>query len=280
MAENPYAPKGRVDDAADAIAGEGLLADARTVRAGNGWQWITDAWLFTGPQRWTFLGVFVLYIVITIAFGLVPLIGFIVSALLTPVVTAGFWVGCDAVRRGGTLEVECLFAGFRRQTGRLIALGAISFGVGIAITVVVVGVFIAVFGFDLFAAGEPSIEDLRALALPVALMVLIVIALCLPIYMALWFAGPLIILGGVDVGRALGMSFAGCLRNMLPFLVWSVIVLVGALIGMVPLAIGWLLLGYAGVALAVVPTLLLWLFFSPTLMVSVYVGYRDIFFDA
>ena len=55
-------------------------------------------------------------------------------------------------------------------------------------------------------------------------------------------------------------SFIGCLKNVLPFLLYSVIALVASAIASVPFLLGWLVL-------------------APVLFASVYTGYRDIYFQ-
>jgi hypothetical protein len=282
MPENPYAaPKSHVEDPRPALADGDFLPEGRSVAAGNGWQWIVDAWAFTGQQRWTFIGVFILYLLVLMAFGLVPFVGAIASALLTPVVNGGLQLGFDAVRRGGPLEVGLLFAGFKRNTGRLIAIGAISFGIWVLVVLILLAVLLVTFGPVLFGGGEPSIEDLRALILPALLAVLIAIAVSLPLYMALWFTVPLIVLGDLEVGAAIKASFFACLKNLLPFLVWSVMVLLLAIAVFIPPALLWQPLGPA---VAITMGVLLWvgwiLLAGPVLTVSIYLGYRDIFYES
>ena len=53
-------------------------------------------------------------------------------------------------------------------------------------------------------------------------------------------------------------SFSGCLKNILPFLVYSVVMFVLAVFATIPLALGWLALG-------------------PVFAASVYTSYRDIY---
>jgi uncharacterized membrane protein len=89
---------------------------------------------------------------------------------------------------------------------------------------------------------------------------LVALAITLPFYMLLWFAPPLIVLGDLDVGTALKRSFMGCLKNILPFLVWSVVMLLFIIVATIPVFLGWLLLG-------------------PVILVSVYTGYRDIYHE-
>jgi len=55
------------------------------------------------------------------------------------------------------------------------------------------------------------------------------------------------------------MSFAGCLRNILPFLVYGLVGFGLAIAATIPLFLGWLVLG-------------------PVVSASLYTSYRDIYF--
>jgi uncharacterized membrane protein len=87
---------------------------------------------------------------------------------------------------------------------------------------------------------------------------LVALALSIPIYMALWFAPALVVLREMPPLEAIKASFLGCLKNILPFLVYSIVVMVLGIVAAIPLGLGWLVLG-------------------PTLIASVYVSYRDIY---
>ena len=92
------------------------------------------------------------------------------------------------------------------------------------------------------------------------ILILIGLALFIPLVMALYFAPALIVhhdLGAVD---AMKLSFKGCLRNILPFLVYGVIAMILGFLASIPLMLGWLVLG-------------------PILAIAVYVAYRQIFLD-
>lgn len=261
MADNPYAPpKSHVADTATTLPEGDFIEAGRSVAAGNGWRWITEAWNFMGEQRWTFIGVCVLYWILMIAVQLVPILGPIAATLLGPVISGGFMLGCEAVRRGERLEVGHLFAAFQKHTGKLVAVGAIAFGLGILIAIVVIAI-VGVSIFSLLGAGaEPTPEQIMGMGMTILLAVLVALAISIPVYMFLWFAAPLIVLADMEVGQALKTSFSACLKNILPFLVWSVMVLVLAIPATLLLGLGWFLLG-------------------PLLMVSIYTGYRDIFHE-
>jgi uncharacterized membrane protein len=259
MTENPYAaPRTHVEDARTSLPDGEFIPEGRGVPSGNGWRWIADAWAFTSDQRGTFIGVFILYVLLIIGMNLIPWIGAYASALLMPVFGGGFILGCDAVRRGQPLEVGHLFAGFP-HAAKLIGTGAIS----LAFLLLMVLLVSALFGSEvglIFLGVQPAPEQMAEQLLVFMLAALIVLALSLPLYMALWFAGPLIVLGGSDVGGALKTSFGACLKNVVPFLIWSIAILVLAIPASIPILLGWLLLG-------------------PVLMASIYLGYRDIFHE-
>ena len=261
MADNPYAaPRTRVDDVQASLAEGDFIAEGRGVPAGHGWRWIADAWTFMGDQRWTFIGVILLYWLLVIAVSFVPGLGGLAVALFSPVISGGIMLGCEAVRRGERLEVGHLFAGFQRHFGKLVAIGAISLGLGVLVAIVMVAIVGVSFAGVFLGGAEPSPEQFAGMGMTILLAVLIAMAISIPVYMLLWFAAPLIVLGELDVGTALKSSFAACLKNIVPFLVWGVMALLLGILAMIPIMLGWLLLG-------------------PVLMVSAYTGYRDIFYE-
>lgn len=237
-----------------------FIAAGRAVAAGNGWRWITDAWSFMAPQRWTFIGVSLLFVVLLLVVQLVPLLGPIASTVLWPIVLGGFLLGCDVVRRGGRLEVEHLFFGLRRSARKLAAIGAVSLGCFALIAISMVAILGVHLAAMLLGFVQPNLAELSGMGIFILLAVAIGLAVTLPIYMAVWFAVPLVVLADFDVSAALKTSFAACLKNVVPFLVWSVIVLLLSLPATIALLIGWV-----------------WLI--PAILVSVYTGYRDIFHE-
>ncbi|HSC15281.1 MAG TPA: BPSS1780 family membrane protein [Gammaproteobacteria bacterium] len=260
MAENPYAaPRTHVEDVPAALPDGDFIPEGRGVPAGRGWGWIADAWGFMGGQRWTFVGVFLLMMILYIGANFLPILGPLAVSLFSPVLLGGFVLGCDALRRGQRFEVGHLFAGFQRHAGKLVALGAISLAFAIvsaAIMILIVGTSV----LPMFTGGEPNPEEIASMLLPMLLALLVIMAASLPLSMAFLFAMPLIVLRDSDVGPALKTSFFACLKNILPFLVWSL-----AMFGLYLLSAFTLFLA------------LLLLF--PVAMVSLYLAYREVFHD-
>jgi uncharacterized membrane protein len=99
----------------------------------------------------------------------------------------------------------------------------------------------------------------EALAGPTFLLPILVAALLmLPVAMAYWFAPALIAIDGLGAWSAMKLSFRGCLKNILPLLVYGVLGLILVTLGSLPLLLGLLVV-------------------MPTLVASMYVSYRNIF---
>ena len=239
-------------------AADDFIEGGQSVGAERGWAWIAGGWKFALPHLGIFVVIVLVYLVLSIVVGLVPLIGSLAIALVTPVFNGGIMLGCEAMRRGEPLTVGHLFAGFSRHTGPLVALGAIKLVVGLLILVIgIVAAGGALLPFFM-SGGEADPEQLAALLTSILLFVLIILALSVPLYMALWFAPALIVLEGLEVMPALKASFNACLKNIVPFLIYGLVLFVLAIVASIPILLGWLLL-------------------APVVFASIYVGYRDVF---
>jgi hypothetical protein len=234
------------------------MMGGRTVGAGQGWTWIADGFgLFKkAPGMWIALIIVLFVILIVLAF--IPLLGAVATFLLMPLFLAGLMLGCRALQGGGGLEVGHLFAGFKEQTANLIVLGALSIG-GMFIVILPVIAIVGIGAF--FGAMRGDAAGMVAMGGSFVLAWLIAMALSIPIYMALWFAPALVVLRGLAPVAALKESFLGCLKNVVPFLVYGIVLLVLGIVAAIPLGLGWLVLG-------------------PVVIASIYVSYRDIYGDA
>jgi len=227
----------------------------RAVGAGQGWTWIAEGFgLFKrAPGIWIALVVILFVILVVLAF--IPLLGAVATFLVVPVFVGGLLLGCQTLQGGGELEIAHLFAGFKAHTGNLIVLGALAIAGWIVVMLPVVvivgaGAFLAAIRGD--AAGVAALGGSFMLAWLVAL------ALSVPIYMALWFAPALVVLRKMAPIEAIKESFLGCLKNILPFLVYSIVLTVLGIVASIPLGLS------VHVRVA-------------TLIASVYVSYRDIY---
>jgi len=257
MTENPYAaPRTHVEDQLSAVAGT-FLRTARVVPASRGWGWISDGFSLFRRQPLTWILVTVVLIALMMVTGLVPFLGGLMAQLLAPVFTAGLMLGCRQLEQGDELSVGALFAGFSSRPARLIGLGAL----GLAATALIYVAVAVIFGLGpgvLLGAQPQTIGETEALTL--ILGTLVAVAAALPVYMAMWFAPALIVLNDLSVGEAIRSSFLACARNILPFLVYGIALLVLMIAAVIPLLLGLLVL-------------------VPVLFASVYTSYREIFYD-
>jgi uncharacterized membrane protein len=260
MSSNPYAaPKAAVADAATATQGN-FVPGGRGVGSGHGWDWIVSGWELFKKQPGMWIGIVVVAMILFFVMAFIPLVGSLASMVLGPVFAGGVMLGCKALDEGGSLEFGHLFAGFRDKLGALAAVGAI-YLVAVIVIALVVGLVTGAGIFALMSGGDPGAGATAGAVMGLLLAVLLMLALLVPVFMAMWFAPALVVLqerGAVD---AMKESFAGCLKNIVPFLIYGVVLFVASIIAAIPLGLGYLVL-------------------LPVAAGSVYTAYRDIYFTS
>ena len=235
--------------------------EARQVPVRNGGLWIVQGFRLFRKAPAVWLALIFIYLLIGMALSLFKLIGPIVLNLLAPVFVAGFMLGCRALDQDEELEINHLFAGFRLQAAPLVTVG----GLYLAGIIVVVGI--------MFAGGDSSVlqalfsgetlDEERAtevLGQGTALGPLLGMALLIPLIMAYWFAPVLVAFHGLSAIEAMKQSFSACLRNVLPFFVYSLISMGLLLLAAIPFGLGLLIM-------------------IPTMTASLYASYKDIFLN-
>jgi uncharacterized membrane protein len=265
---NPYqAVSSSPQPGVDLAPNDGYIRGGQTVSAGSGAEWVATAWqLFVKePVMWILM--VVLYAIFYLALAFVPFVGSIAGYLLHGIIGAGWLASANAVAKGEKLEVDYLFSGFKSQTSPLFTLGALYTGGSIAILIlmVLIAIFIALAMGASGAIGALMSKDWSdlapyATALFAAFMfvVLIGLSLLLPLVMALWFAPALVYFHDEPPVAALKISFFACLKNWLPFTVYSIVMLMLMVVAALPLMLGFLVVG-------------------PIALISVYASYRSVF---
>jgi uncharacterized membrane protein len=254
---NPYKPPVAIEDAAAAPASDFQPA-ARAVDAGRAWEWLVSGFGLFKKQPGMWIVLLIVYLVVSILIALVPVLGSLANLVLYPVFSAGLMLGCRALDRGEELQIGHLFAGFKQNTSDLLMVGLIALAGWI---VILIPMFLIVGGGAFFAALRGDASAIAAFGLTFALAFLIVLALSIPLYMALWFAPALVAFHQLKPMEALKASFYACLKNFMPFLLYGLIVLVLTFIASIPFGLGFLLL-------------------VPVVIASIYTAYQDIFLAA
>lgn len=283
-----------------------VTGDPRIVAAGRGAGWWGDGWHLFRASFWTWIGVTVIYILLSLLIALVPFVGSLGQSLLTPVFMGGLMLGCRAIDRDAPLRVAHLFEGFQgAHFVPLLLIGVVNIAITFGLVAVVAG---SVFGglqwselARLGADADPMAHMDRAMGavgtggVVIGLLSLVVVAV---IAMLNWFAPALVVLHGASALDAMKQSFAASWRNVLPFLIYGLIAIgvgVAAMLAVGGIALmlgagafvsggavsgsGWIgaLIGFAVLFVALM--LVLALVVGPIVVGSIYAGYRDIFAD-
>ncbi len=236
--------------------------DPASLPAGQGWSWIAEAWQLFKRQPGAWIGAVILFCLILIVVSLLPLIGGLAVTILTPILSAGLVIGAHQQDKVGRFEISHLFAGVSRYPGPLALVGLVyllfAIGIGILVALMFAAVLTSVSTTLSLETMDPNDVGLF-LSTPLLLLpVLVAMLLAIPLAMAMYFAPSLVALGQVPVLKAFSLSFFGCLRNILPFLVYGLGAMLMLILGTLPLMLGLLLV-------------------LPILTIAVYTAYRDIF---
>ncbi|MBL8323591.1 MAG: hypothetical protein JNJ89_01405 [Rubrivivax sp.] len=232
----------------------------RAVEGGRGVAWWSEAWALFAKNAgiWIVLGL--ILFVIMVVLSLIPLIGFVATSLLLPVLAGGWMAAAERTDRGGgAVEVGDLFAAFKgERLNQLLVVGAL-----FLVMVVVIGAAMFVLGLGgvmgAIAGGARRSAGGVMAGIGMGLFALAVgLLLGLVATMAVWFATPLVALRNVAPVEAIKLSFAASLKNVVPFLVWGVIYIGAAIVASIPFGLGWVVL-------------------APLLMLTVYTSYKDVF---
>ena len=250
--KNPFeAPTAHVEDAKTTID-DTLCSEPNRVAAGRGASWWGEAWRIFRQSPGLWIGIGIVLIIIQFALGKIPVVGDLATSLLFPVFGAGLILGCHSLDCGEDLTFGHLFAGFQVNFGRLLMIGVLTL---VGFTIIFLVAMALGWGGGVASSGSRSIAAMMSGLLLVGLVVLL---LMIPVIMATWYAPALVVLHDISAFDAMKMSFSGCLRNFLPFLVYGLMFILLAIVATLPIGLGWLVL-------------------MPVMFCSTYTSYRDIF---
>ncbi|QVL47406.1 MAG: hypothetical protein KFB96_17050 [Thiocapsa sp.] len=261
--DNPYAPPRADLTPPRAEPEEDALQAPQSRPVGHGWLWITEAWQLFKAQPGAWIGAVVLFYIILILLSIVPWVGGLAVTILTPMLSAGLVIGAHRQSREGRFEISHLFAGVSQSPGPLALVGLVYLLLAFGIVIVAGLLFAAVFAsmgstMDLSTMDPNDIGIVFANPM-ILLPVLVAMLLGIPLAMAMFFAPSLVALDEVPVLKAFRLSFSGCLKNILPFLIYGLVAMVLVILGSLPLMLGLLVV-------------------VPVLTIAIYTAYRDIFY--
>lgn len=265
MNQNPYsAPSSSVVEPSDSNAFE--LHEPRMVSAGRGATWVSDAFDLFKKNPGVWILICIVLIIISIILGLLsnlnPYLA-LAPGILNYVWVGGLMLGCREQDKNQDISVNRLFAGFQNKFATLLGLGILVTGIGHALG-------FASFGSDyllLMGVGDDQEAVMalynRFLENPIEsflLPVLISLLVYIPLVMVAWFVPALVVFHNVPFTKAMSMSFKGCLKNVIPFLINGLVFFALALLSVLTLFLAWLVL-------------------LPLTFICMYCAYKDIYVE-
>lgn len=230
----------------------------RKLPAKQGLQWVNEGFRLYRQNPLLLSAAFGLLFGIVAATNLIPVIGSVLSELISPLMVAGFMAAYRVLDRKETLQWPHFLAGIQGPWLPLMVVGAVQMLGMLLITQIMLRM-----GFDaqaVMAAAQKSDAVALQAALNQSMPALFTGALLLtPLIMATWFAPALILFGNAQPGQALLISLRAVAKNWLPILV------------------NGLALGVVLFIAALIPMLLGFLVAMPVFFGSVYAGYQGIF---
>lgn len=229
--------------------------DIHSMPTARGAAWIADGFTLFRQAPGTWIGLWVVWMLLLLAISCVPLFGGLASALLTPVFAGGIFVGCQQAASGETIRLNHLFHCFADgHLGPLLLIGLLGMLAQLAIVLVVVVLGVAPAMAAVLA--DASITQINPF--PILLALLVGLVLAVPLFMALWFAPALVSVRNYPPMAALRSSLVACWRNSLPLTLYGLLALAILIVAIIPLGLGLLIAG-------------------PVLTASVYTAFRDIY---
>ena len=225
------------------------------VRATRGAAWLREAWnLFRrAPMAW--IGLCAGWLVITFGLLVVPFIGGVIANFLQPVFFASFAITALRQAAGEPIAPGDLFLGFKRNIRALVQLGAILLMAEIAIFALM-----AALGLPVSTSSEKifTVSEYVELLQGKEWIVMIGFALTVMVKGALWFAPQLIAMHDMTTTHAMRWSVYAALANVGAMIVYGIVLFVIFFLAILPWALGLLVV-------------------IPMMVISTYIGYREVF---
>ena len=227
------------------------------VPAGRGFGWLTEAFHLFRRKPFAWIGLCAGWLLATLFLHFIPLVGQPLANFLQPVFFASFALAAMKQERGGEPVMGDLFTGFRRNLRALVSLGALFLIAMVAIIAIMVLLGLPTGGESEKLTMVEYVQMLKGKEWILAVGFLLTVA----VKGALWFAPQLIAFHDMPMSHAIRWSVYAALANLGAMMAYGTLLVALFLVGMMP----W------GLGLIVV---------IPVMVISTFVGYREVFAEA
>lgn len=238
--------------------------------AATGLLWIKQGFALFRKRPAEVSMLFLAYMFMMLAIGIVPVIGQVLPLMLVPVFSIAFLQACVNIEHGKRITPSLLLIGFRSPAvANLLKLGALyllaaTAAVG-ASSLIDGGVFWSVI------TGQSTLDPKTAQDSNMASAMMLSALLYIPVSMAFWYAAPLVAWHRMGIAKALFYSFFAVCGAGKPFLVyglaWSILGIVfPAMVSLLAVILlgGSLAVMMILLPLSVVLTIIMYCSFYPT----------------
>ena len=216
-----------------------FTGESRVVDVNRVFDWLQRGWLLfiAEPAQWLLMTL--VLIVIMLVWSLIPLLGNLIAFLLTPVFVAGMLYVAQRVDDEQDPTFESMFAGFRQKPISLMILGALYTAANLLIMLVL---FLIVGGAIFSGAMRGDMTGVGMAIGSVLVAFVLSIILFIPVMMAMWFAPALVFFEDASPIDAVKASFSACWKNIVPFIVYGLLMLIASIVAALPFMLGFLVL--------------------------------------
>lgn len=233
------------------------MSQINSVAVGNALDWYKGGWKIFSAAKLNWVLMTLVFFVIVLMLGFIPILGIVGIYLLLPMLQAGMLNAADKVERGESVKVGDLFVALKdkNKRGTLMALGGIMLATVFALLILSTP-FIG--GGVLSSMSETPAGGMTVLPVIGAGGLLFAVTAGLLLAMLFFYAPALVMFRDMGAVDAIKASFAGAWKNLLPFVVFMLIYLGLSVIAGIPFGLGFLVL-------------------LPVVVATSYYSYKDIF---
>ena len=239
---NPY-QQPTSDVAVKQAGGELVIGEAKKISVGDAMGWFGQGKAMLAGNWGLVIGSLVVIMLLNMAVQFIPFIGALAGMFLMTLLYAGLVKMFYRLDTEGSAEFADLFAGFSEKTGPLVILALIQLAVYVVVIIAAVAVMFMIIGLDtssISAMEAGRMPDSGASGAAIGVAVVLMFVLFMGLGFLFYFSIPLVFLGNMGPGDALGISFKACLKNLLPLILYGIVAMVLVIVASIPLMLGLL----------------------------------------
>lgn len=221
----------------------------RTVDVGRSVEWLSGGFrmFMKAPGSWVVITIALICTSWLVSLILPGIISGPLTTAISLVAVGALMRSCQALEEGRDMASGVQAA---VSSAPLWILGAIGAAMSLAMLLLV-----SVLGLSSVAAGAISMGSMAGMF---GISALVLFAAYLLMYMALWLAPALVVLKGINPVEAIKLSLTATLKNLVAYIIISILAVVLCVIGAIPIGLGLLVV-------------------IPMLVCANYLAYKDIF---